>query len=40
MCSVLMYFAERDNPNAEMNKYYNSIPSSMWMSERDKWGQH
>ena len=30
--SVLMYYAERNNPDPEMREYYFSIPDAMWMT--------
>jgi hypothetical protein len=31
-CSALMYYAERNNPDPHMRKYYSSVPMSMWMT--------
>lgn len=32
ICSTLMYFAERNNPDEDMRKYYSSVFVSMWMT--------
>jgi len=31
-CSILMYYAERDNPDDNIQKYYTSIFTAMWMT--------
>ena len=31
-CSTLMYYAERDNPDWSMARYYQSIPGAMWVT--------
>ena len=30
--SSILYFTERDNPDAEMASYYNNVPNAMWMT--------
>ena len=30
--SALMYYAERNNPDPNMRKYYSSVPTAMWMT--------
>lgn len=30
--SALMYYAERNNPDPNMRKYYQSVPTAMWMT--------
>jgi len=32
LCSTLMYFCERNNPDPSMRKYYSSVPTAMWMT--------
>ena len=31
-CSTLMYYAERNNPDWSMARYYQSIPGAMWVT--------
>lgn len=30
--SALMYYAERNNPDPNMSKYYSSVPRAMWVT--------
>eukprot|EP00606_Chrysophyceae_sp_TOSAG23-5_P001248 GSChrysophyteH2.ASY1.ANO1.921.1 assembled CDS len=30
--STMMYYAERNNPDPNMNKYYDSVPMAMWVT--------
>lgn len=32
LASTLMYYAERDNPDPEVQQYYRSIPDAMWLT--------
>jgi hypothetical protein len=32
LSSAMMYYTERDNPDTEMSRYYQNIPSSMWIT--------
>mmetsp|Transcript_10552 Transcript_10552/g.13742 ORF Transcript_10552/g.13742 Transcript_10552/m.13742 type:complete len:1143 (-) Transcript_10552:1053-4481(-) len=32
ICSAMMYYAERGNPDPNIRKYYKSVPDAMWLT--------